>query len=166
MVVGGVYLVRPQASLVGLCERSATKAGVTVPCPTLIPGTADAAFCAGVFPCAVKGAFVLEGSFIALPTYRGAGPGDGHMFIIAYGPRSGVWPRDTLAHGTPVGTTTVRGHPARYVTFRAGSGLNGGHVALIWQEHGTTYAVTLHGNSPLNRQLDQTIADHLHMTAD
>jgi hypothetical protein len=117
-----------------------------------------------VFPCAVKGAFVLEGSFAAPPTYRGAGPGDGHMFIIAYGPRSGVWPRDTLAHGTPVGTTTVRGHPARYVTFRAGSGLNGGHVALIWQERGTTYAVTLHGNTPLNRQLDAIIADYLRLT--
>src|SRR6478752_3354453 len=28
-VVGGVYLVRPPASLAGLCERSATKAGIT-----------------------------------------------------------------------------------------------------------------------------------------
>jgi hypothetical protein len=86
------------------------------------------------------------------------------LFIIAYGPKSGIWPADTLAHGNSVGTTTVRGRPARYVAFRAGSGLNSGHVALIWHEQGATYAVTLHGDSLLNRQLDAIIADHLRLT--
>ena len=160
-VVAGVYLVRPRASLASLCKRSAKKAGIPIPCPTLIPGKADAVFCAGVFPCAVKGAFVLEGSFSGPASYVGADPGDGHLFIIAYGPRSGIWPRDTLAGGKPVGTTTVRGHPGRFITSRAGSGLNAGHVALTWRKDGTTYAVTLHGDTGLNRRLDLLIADHL-----
>ena len=159
--IAGVYLVTAEPSLARLCVRSAKTAGIAVPCPTLVPGKADAVFCAGVFPCARRGAFVIEGSFAGPQGYVGASPGNGHLFILGFDKRSGVWPADTLDNGTVVGTTTVRGHPARFVAFPPGSSLNSGHVALIWHVHRTTYAVTLHGHTQLNERLDRVIAQHI-----
>ena len=77
--VSGVYLVPPSESLAGLCERSARKAGLAVPCPTLIPGTPNSMPCAGEFPCAAVGSFVLEGSFAGPLSNVGVNPGNGHL---------------------------------------------------------------------------------------
>ena len=162
--VSGVYLVPPAPSLAGLCQRSARKAGLAVPCPTLIPGTPNSVLCTGEFPCAAFGSFVLEGSFAGPPGYVGVTPGNGHLWIIAYDQRSGVFPRDTLAHGLTIGHTTVRGVPGRYIAFPPGSALNSGHVVLIWVERGVTYGVSLHGHTTLNEHLDRIIAKHLRLT--
>ena len=164
MLVSGVYLVPPDASLARICRSSARRADVQVPCPTLIPGAGYSAFC---IPngCASRGAFVLEGSFSGPPSYAGVGPGTGHLWVIAFNADSGVWPASTLIGGRTVGHVTVRGRPGRYLEFPEGSELNSGHVVLVWRAGGVTYAVSLHGHTPLNERLDLLIARHLHMVA-
>ena len=88
-------------------------------------------------------------------------PGAGHLWIIAYNRRSGVFPRDTLTGGTRTGTTRVGTHPATFVEFPDGSDVNSGHVVLVWHAGGVTYAVSLHGHTALNERLDLVIARHL-----
>jgi hypothetical protein len=161
LLIDGVYLVRPSHSLNALCVSAARVTGLAVPCPTLIPGTPDDTFCAvGAF-CHIPGAFVLEGTFTAPPTYHGVQPGGGHLWIIAYDKRSGIWPKDTLQGGTVIGATHVDPYRASFVSFPEGSNLNSGHVALIWHQDGVTYAVSLHGHTRLNQRLDLLIAQHL-----
>jgi hypothetical protein len=163
LLVGGVYLVAPSRRVTRICRRSAPKAKLIVPCPRLIPGTSDSVYCAGAFPCAMPGAFVLEGSFAGPPTYKGASPGTGHLLIFAFTTRSGVWPASTLIAGTPTRKITVHGHPATFLSFPDGSGLNSGHIVLRWTQNATTYAVSLHGRTTLNQRLDRIIANHLQL---
>jgi hypothetical protein len=87
------------------------------------------------------------------------------MWVIAFNGHSGVWPADTLAGGRLLRRVTVRGRPGRYLGFPDGSALNSGHVVLVWRDGGVTYAVSLHGNTPLNERLDMLIARHLRMVA-
>jgi hypothetical protein len=161
LLIDGVYLVRPAHSVTALCLGAVGKTDLAVPCPTLIPGVADDAFCSQEAGCTRPGAFVLEGTFAAPPSYLGVQPGEGHLWIIAYDQRSGVWPKDTLQGGTVVATTLVGPHRASFVSFPEGSNLNSGHVALIWRQLGVTYAVSLHGHTALNQRLDVLIARHL-----
>jgi hypothetical protein len=161
LLIRGVYLVRPARSLTALCAAAAHASGLAVPCPTLIPGTPDDAFCAVGAVCSQAGAVVLEGTFTAPPTYQGAEPGQGHLWVIAYDRRSGVFPRDTLAGGTRVGTARIRHHTATFLAFPRGSSLNSGHIVLLWRQQGVTYAVSLHGHTALNQRLDLLIAQHL-----
>jgi hypothetical protein len=105
----------------------------------------------------------LEGTFTAPPDYHGVQPGGGHLWIIAYNKRSGIWPKDTLQGGAKLSTTNVGRYPASYVAYPDGSDLNSGHVALIWHQDSVTYAVSLHGHTALNRRLDLLIARHLRL---
>ena len=163
MVIGGVYLVSPGREVSELCDRARPVSSLAIPCPTLIPGGADDVYCAAVFPCAGRGWFVLEGTFAAAPGYIGESRGSGHLFIIGYDRRSGIWPADTLEFGRIAGRTRVGDHPAVFLRFPDGSELNSGHVALVWHDGDTTYAVSLHGHTALNRRLDLLIALHLRM---
>lgn len=159
--IGGVYLVPAAPSLARLCRRAARHADLTVLCPRLVPGAGDEVFCSAGASCIAPGVFVLEGSFAGPPGYVGAAPGQGHLWVIAYTRRSGSWPRDTLTGGTSTGRTTARGRPAVWISFPPGSDLNSGHIALRWRADGTTYAVSLHGHTSLNRRLVLAIARDL-----
>ena len=68
---------------------------------------------------------------------------------------------DTLTDGRVVGRTRVRGRPGVYREYPFGTGLNSGHVVLVWHVGGTTYAISLHGHTAVNERLDEAIADHL-----
>jgi hypothetical protein len=160
-LLGGIYLVRPGPGLVSLCARQSRVSGFAVPCPTLIPGTSTDVYCPAGAICAERGAFVLEGTFRGPPDYHGVERGSGHLWIIAFGPQSGVWPGSTLLGGHQVGQTRVRGQPAMIVQFPPGSALNSGHEAIIWHRAAMTFAVTLHGHTRLNERLDLVIANHL-----
>jgi hypothetical protein len=165
-LIDGVYLVRPSPHVAHLCRMAARKARLPVPCPTLIPGTADDVFCAVGARCVQRGAVVFEGTFAAPLGYIGAQPGQGHLWIIAFDAHSGVWPKDTVAGGSVVGTPRVRGRPGVFLSYPAGSGLNSGHVVLKWRQSGTTYAVSLHGHTALNLLLDRVIAEQLRLVSD
>jgi hypothetical protein len=163
-VIGGVYLVPPAATVEALCRRSTRVAELAVPCPTLVPGPPSSLSCDTATPCAQPGWFVLEGTFAGGPGHVGVpAAGGGHLWIIAFTARAGVWPADTLAGGHLVRNTHVRGHPARVVSYPFGSGLNSCHVVLIWREGRTTYAVSLHGHTKVNERLDVAIAAHLRL---
>ena len=101
---------------------------------------------------------VLEGSFGGPPGYVGIPGGGGHLYVIAFTGRSGVWPGNTLQGGRIVGRAHVHGRSAVYRAYPFGTGLNSGHVALVWHAGGTTYAVSLHGHTAVNERLDRAIA--------
>jgi hypothetical protein len=163
VLVGGVYLVPSSRFVTSMCRSSIRTAHLVVPCPTLIPGTPTSVACDTATPCAQPGWFVLEGSFAGPPGYIGVTRGAGHLWIIAFTHRAGVWPADTLVGGHLIRTTHVRGHAANFITFPYGSGLNSGHVVLIWHVGQTTYAVSLHGHTKVNERLDLAIANHLRL---
>lgn len=163
LLIGGVYLVPTSPSIRALCRRSIRAAELAVPCPTLVPGVPSSLFCDTATPCAQPGWFVLEGSFAGGPGYVGVSRGGGHLWIIAFTRRDGVWPQDTLAGGNVIDSTRVLGHRATFVSYPAGSRLNSGHVVLIWRDGGTTYAVSLHGHTTVNERLDLAIASHLQL---
>jgi hypothetical protein len=161
LLVGGVYLVPPGRSLTLSCRRAVREARLVVPCPTLVPAGGSVT-CNGGERCAGRGWFVLEGSFPGPPGYVGIPGGGGHLYVIAFTRRrAGEWPRDTLAGGRVVGRTHVRGRPAVFHAYPFGTGLNSGHVVLVWHAGGTTYAVSLHGHTTVNERLDLAIALHL-----
>jgi hypothetical protein len=171
LLIGGVYLTPPSDGVKRLCDSAAKSTGLITACPTLIPGSPDSMSCAGVFPCALRGAVVLEGNFDGPPNYVGDARGSGHLWIFTIAARLlrarpfGPFPADTLSlalGARVVRRLTFEGHPARFLEFpNAGEDLNAGHVVLIWRAHGAEYAVSLHGHTRLNEQLDLTIAAHL-----
>ena len=162
VLVGGVYLVPAADALTAKCRRSVRTARLDVPCPGLVPVDPGTVACNGGYQCGGPGWFVLEGSFEGPPGYVGIPEGGGHLYIIAFTRRAGGWPRDTLAGGRVVGRTHVRGRSGVYHDYPFGTGLNSGHVALVWHVGGTTYAVSLHGHTKVNERLDRAIALHLH----
>ncbi len=159
-LVGGVYLVPAARSLTPLCHRAVSAAALAVPCPALVPDNGSI-FCNALSQCAGPGWFVLEGSFGGPPGYVGVPGGGGHLYVIAFTKQADVWPQDTLAGGRIVGRTRVRGHIGVYHEYPFGTGLNSGHVVLVWHAGRTTYAVSLHGHTRLNERLDRAIALHL-----
>jgi hypothetical protein len=164
IVIRDVYLVPPARSLAAACRRSVGTAKLVVPCPTLVPADPRSVACNGYSACAGPGWFVLEGHFTGPPGYVGApAGGGGHLYVIAFTRRSGAWPKDTLTGGHVVGRTHLHGRTAVYHAYPFGTGLNSGHVALVWHIGGETYAVSLHGQTDTNARLDRAIAAHLHL---
>lgn len=158
--IHGVYLAPAGRSVLTLCQSAAGVARLTLRCPALLPAGSSLS-CVESEPCAQPGWFVVEGSFLGPAGYAGV-PGDGgHLLIIGYSRHVHGWPRDTLTGGRQVGTARVDGHRAVIRSYRPGTGLNSGHIALSWSVCATTYVVSLHGATRTNRRLDEAIAHHL-----
>jgi hypothetical protein len=160
-----VYLVPPQRSLHSYCRRAARVAGFPVPCPTLVPVPANSVGgCAGLRRCVGRGIFVLEGNFNGPPGYVGNEGRAGHLWFLA-AVASKASEIECCGSKRTAASSTVRGHPAAWLEYPRGSELNSGHVVLEWRERGIVYAVSLHGRSELNRQLDALLAARIQMIA-
>ena len=166
--VAGVYLVRPEPALARFCRKSARLLGFAVPCPTLVPTTPTSVVdCGGYSPggCLRTGAFVLDGGFAGPPGYRGVqGQNSGHLWILADRLPDAL-DLQSCYGAVPSGTVPVRGRRGRWIECPDGSGLNSGHVVLVWRERGVSYAVSLHGRTKTNRLLDLAIAQHLRLVS-
>lgn len=161
--VDDVYLVPPERSLAASCRRAARIARIPVPCPTLVPVPANSVGgCVGVGSCVGHGLFVLEGSFNGPPGYAGAEGRGGHLWFFGALP-SNAREIECCGGRRVAASVSVRGHRASWLEYPSGSTLNSGHVLLEWRESGVVYAVSLHGHSLLNRQLDRILAGRLRM---
>jgi len=164
LLVGGEYLVHVDAGTRGGCQAGAQALGFPVPCPGLVPfGWAQASQCT---PC--RGIFVLEGGFPGPPGYVGleTDKGRGHLNVWAVPFRSfgpGKPGYEGCPEGVVDGSESVQEATALWITCPTGSGLDSGHIILQWLSHGVFYAVSLHGQTDLNRRLDLAIAGHLEM---
>jgi hypothetical protein len=161
--VDDVYLVSPERSLAAFCRRAARISRFPVPCPTLVPVPADSVGrCVGVRRCVSHGLFVLEGNFYGPPGYEGTEGRGGHLWFFG-ALASKASEIECCGGRRTTALVTVRGHRASWLEYPPGSELNSGHVLLEWREGGVLYAVSLHGHSELNRQLDILLAERIRM---
>jgi hypothetical protein len=162
-LVETIYLVPPDPPILPVCLEAARQLGFTVLCPDLVPGDANSMANCDT-NCISLEALVLAFSFSGPPGYVGIpGQSGNHLFVLES--RVG---RDrqveflTCFEGRTVAEVSVHGVAGRWVSCPAnGSGLNSGHVMLVWVEHGVRYAVTLHGDTDLNRKIALTMVEHL-----
>src|SRR5439155_17702843 len=163
MLIETIYLVAPAPPITPICRKAARELGFTVLCPGLIPGDANSMANCDT-DCIFLKALVLAFSFSGPPGYVGI-PGQigNHLFVLES--RAG---RDskvgflTCFDGRSAGDVTIRGTIGRWVTCPSnGSGMNSGHVMLVWVDGGVRYAVSLHSDTDLNRRIALAVAERL-----
>lgn len=162
-LVDTIYLVPPDPPILPVCMKAADRLGFAILCPGLVPGTVNSmADCND--DCVFLGTFVLAFSFSGPPEYVGI-PGQigNHLFVM-----ESTVGRDnqveflTCPDGRIGADVTVRGTTGHWLTCPAnGSGMNSGHVMLVWVEEGLRYAVSLHSDTELNRKIALAIAQGL-----
>ncbi|TMK96406.1 MAG: hypothetical protein E6G40_12040 [Actinobacteria bacterium] len=162
-LVGAIYLVPPEPSVLATCRSAADRLGAAVLCPTVVPGAADSMVECGPERCVFFGALALQFTFSGPPGYVGIPGQDGnHLFLLEA--RAGR-ERDveflTCQGGRRAGSATVRGRAGRWIDCPGGSSMNSGHVMLVWTEGVVRYAVSLHADTPVNRRIALAFADRL-----
>jgi hypothetical protein len=177
--VEGIYLYPSLNLLKPYCRTAAQSTGFGVPCPAFTPGVpAGFVGCVNIQRCYSTGEFVLEGkSFGPLSSYRGASTESCappprrtcttvhnviHLLFVAASPEKLSEVECCGARATN-DRVTVRGRPARWLTFPPGSDLNSGHVLLEWHVAGVTYGVSLHADNKTNRHLAQLLAKYVQL---
>jgi hypothetical protein len=156
-VIGGVYLMPVAPHLSAICRRVAARFGFAVACPGLAPFPADSL--EGPY----RPGFLLEENFEGPPTYVGMGTvgvgglSVGHLWVGSSVSRLSAWSIcfDRRLRSRP---TSIRGHPAAFVSCPEGSSTHSGHIVLFWKEAGAWHLVSLHGHSAVNRRMDRLIA--------
>lgn len=109
-----------------------------------------------------NGTFSATGSFPAPRGYRGV-PNEyrtGHFTIWAE-PRSLIRQWLVGCPGKVLGHIRIRGLSMVWSTCPSGSELDAGHVLLEWSRNRWRYALSLHSNTPTNRELLRVMAEHL-----
>jgi hypothetical protein len=113
----------------------------------------------------------MEFDFAGPPGYVGI-PGENggnHLFLIAAtaavptgGPLSLRPP--CYSSGAQAERTTIGGRRATWISCpgsAAESGVNSGHIILMWSIGAVRYAVSVHTDSPVNRRLERRFATSL-----
>lgn len=162
-LIDTIYLVPPDPPVLPACRRAAERLAFTVLCPTLVPGTPDStAGCEN--DCLFSNALVLSFSFSGPPGYVGIPAQIGnHVFLM----ESRVGRESQLEFlmcfdGRATGDVAVQGTTGQWVSCPAnGSGMNSGHVMLVWVQQGIRYAVSLHADTDLNRRIALALAQRL-----
>lgn len=159
-VVNGVRLVRAPAEVHRACLRASRRLHAVIYCPTRVPpkwGT-QMLVCAGC-----NGTFSATGSFQGPRGYVGApdSPGWGHFTVWAEPHRLIRQWFVGCPHGRIFGHIRMRGLEMTWSTCPSGSELDSGHVLLEWSKDGWEYALSLHSNTPTNRQLLRVMAEHV-----
>jgi hypothetical protein len=163
-IIGDLYLVPPDPPVTPTCEAAARRLEFTVLCPTLAPAPSNSLADCFQDGCVVFRAFVLQFSFAGPPGYVGIpGQNGNHLFVFeSRAGRESEVEFLTCLEGQAVGDIAVRGAAGRWVDCPAnGSGMNSGHVLLVWQEGGIRYGVSLHSDTELNRQIALAVAQRL-----
>jgi hypothetical protein len=153
-----VVLVPAPVALRRGCQQAAQRLDVIVFCPTRVPrGWVPAQVCAGC-----NGTFSATGWFPAPPTYRGQ-PGEhtGHFTVWAASPqkvRRGFVGCLNGKRGRPI---HIEDRSFAWVTCPPGSTLDAAHVLLQWSHAGWLYAISLHADTTVNRDLLRRIASSI-----
>ena len=137
------------------CRRAARRLTIAIYCPTSVPaGWSAAHVCAGC-----NGTFSATGWFPAPAGYIGQ-PGEktGHFTVWAAPPAKVREGYVGCVNGTRSRPTRVGGHAAVWVVCPPGSTLDGGHVLLRWSRDGWLYAVSIHTDTAVNRNVLMRIA--------
>jgi hypothetical protein len=168
-----IRLVHPEPPLTSRCQAAADRLHFTVPCPSLVPVTTDS-----FVPCSIQGGcvlprlgrFLMEFAFTGPPGYEGK-PGEGgsnHLFLVAATaeiPQGGPLSlRPACYTNQADGRTRVAGIAAAWIPCPesdAASGINSGHIILVWNIGRVKYGVSVHTDTPVNRELLETFASSL-----
>jgi hypothetical protein len=163
VLVHTIYLVPPDPSILPVCREAAHHLGISVLCPSVVPGAANSLVDCEVPDCVYYGAVALQFTFSGPPGYVGIpGQAGNHLFVLeAREGRERKVEFLTCTDGQMVGQATVQGTRAQWVDCPGGSSMNSGHVMLVWVEEGVRYAVSLHGDTELNREIARAVAERL-----
>jgi hypothetical protein len=106
---------------------------------------------------------VLDILFTGPPGYRGPlggkGGRSGHLAIWTIAPTSDFY-QDGL-FGCPGGGQKQHGH--WWVCPATSANLNSGHVAFQWSVDNVVYALSVHGDAEINRQIVRELLDQLRL---
>lgn len=107
-----------------------------------------------------NGTFSATGSFPAPRGYRGVEYRTGHFTIWAE-PQRLVQQWLVGCPDKVLGHIRIRRLSMVWTTCPSGSELDAGHVLLEWSRNRWRYALSLHSNTPTNRQLLRVMAENL-----
>jgi len=182
--VAGVQLVEVGTDIRNYCQIAANQLGRPVPCPSLLPAhpiVPNTELCTGRDQrlggpgCFRAGAFLMQEVFRGPVTYIGIADTDGSTSNIGH---LNIWSSPEghvhaaglgcVDRGRMVGTAEVLGHSAVWITCPENTNppQDSGHIMLQWTEDGTVYAVTLHTDTQVNRELAVAIARNLELVTD
>ena len=172
--VAGVLLVPAESSLEESCRRAAAAGGFTVPCPGLIIQhrapvgegcpSEDLAYagkdCLEVTPegtpLSRRDSFLYTQNDIVLD-------GGLHLFIAGVRSDSRLAPFRTGCVGSERSEPgpDLDGEPTVWIECPDASSMNSGHVLLRWAKGDVIYAISLHGHTSVNREVELAIARNL-----
>jgi hypothetical protein len=163
VVIDAIYLVPPDPPILPVCREAARRLGFTVLCPGLVPGDANSFVDCAIIGCVGYGALDLYFTFSGPPGYVGIPGQDGnHLFVLeARAGRERTLEFLGCEGRQDVEPAAFRGHAAQLIHCLDGETLNAGHVMLVWVEDGIRYVVSLHSDTPVNRDLALAMAEHL-----
>ncbi len=180
--VAGILLVAAEPSLRASCSRAAALGGFAVPCPRLIIEHRQPVGegCPDQDRPYAGGKDCLEDSAAGNPsgpsrrdalTYLQNDivfPGAVHLWVVGVEEdsrlapfRSGCVPGPEVAEPGP----DLSGSATTWVECPDGSAMNSGHVLLRWARAGVIYAVSLHGHTSIDREVEVAIARNIEYVA-
>jgi hypothetical protein len=169
--VAEVYLLPTSDRLRGRCRQVATRLGLAVPCPRLlpagVPGGPPPTVCDRRWdPCGTPASgFLLELTGFLVPSgYIGAYPEQGERLAVAAAGRPAAF-AVACAGARPLARATVRGRSGGLFACPFGSGPHGGGLLLRWRERGTVMALSVSGRTDPYRRLALALAAHLELVA-
>ena len=166
-----MYLLPTSDRLRGRCRQVATRLGLAVPCPTLlpagVPGGPPPTVCDRRWdPCGTPASgFLLELTGFLVPSgYIGAYPEQGEWLAVAAAGRPAVFAVACVG-ARPLAGVRVRGRSGGLFACPFESGPHGGGLLLRWRERGTVMALSVSGRTDPYRRLALALAAHLELVA-
>jgi hypothetical protein len=162
--VGRVEFAEAYPLETSLCEGAASRLPFPVPCPKRVPsGWLGLPLTGGCGPSC--GMFVLEGYFHEPPGQGVEGSSVGHLLLWATQPSNISRGIIGCSVAATVMAPRVLGSSATFATCPRGDAPDSGHVLLTWTRGRVDYAVSVHGNSRLNRRVALVVAHELRMVS-
>jgi hypothetical protein len=164
IVVDDVYLVPPVPAVHDACVRAGARLAIGILCPGLAPAPTTSFANCGRPACVFLGALVLTFGLAGPPGYVGIpGQSGNHVFVLeSVAGRESQIEFLRCTGGRRAGSTSLQGVTARWIHCPAsGSTMNSGHVMLVWETAGSRYAVSLHSDTDVNRDLALAMAEHM-----
>jgi hypothetical protein len=164
LLIDTIYLVPPDPPILPICREASRRLGFTVLCPAVVPGDANSFVDCAIIGCVSDDALVLSFAFSGPPGYLGIpGQSGNHLFVLEAraGREAAIGFLGCDGPARHRGTVVVRRLEGTWIDCPAGSSMNSGHVMLVWTQRAIRYAVSLHSDTPVNRDLALAVADRL-----